>query len=278
MSAQKSGRSRNTARKHLRQDDVLKQEQPLHTWRTRKDPLERIWPEGLEMLREASELEAKALFDHLSQCHPGEVKPGLLRTFQRRERSWRLAEGPDKEVMVNVSNNSTIRVRKLVYAVPSRLIGTKLLARIYENRIVLFAGVQEVARLPLRTGDSGAVIDFRHLSGHLVRKPGASAGYRWREELFPAPAYRAAFDHLERRHPAKADRLYLEILKMKKCQACFSVCPYREISAAIPSSRKIFPCPPSQLAEFVTSSDCCRFGSASPSPSQNPRLPLPFPS
>jgi len=402
--------SRNTAGKHLRQDDVLKQEKPLHTWRTRKDPLERIWPEALKMLREAPELEAKALFDHLSQGHPGKVKPGLLRTFQRRVRSWRLAEGPQKEVfftqdhvpgkvlaidwtdmnplgitiqgktfehklfhavlpysnwewavrarsesslslrcglkatlgrlgrvrrellsdhsstathqlkrtssergfneeylgicthygitprtinvgrpqengdcesshghlkrrikqylllrgsldfeseekydeflssvlesgnglraeklgeelaamperavpelpdfkevMVSVSNNSTIRVRKLVYSVPSRLIGTKLLARIYENRIVLFAGAQEVARLPLRSGDSGAVIDFRHLIGHLVRKPGAFAGYRWREELFPAPAYRAAFDHLERRHPAKADRLYLEILKV----------------------------------------------------------------
>lgn len=124
-------------------------------------------------------------------------------------------ELPDfKEVMVSVGNNSTIRVRKLVYSVPSRLIGTKLLARIYENRIVLFAGAQEVARLPLGTGDCGAVIDFRHLIGHLVRKPGAFAGYRWREELFPAPAYRAAFDHLERKRPTEADRLYLKILKM----------------------------------------------------------------
>ena len=57
----------------------MKQEKPLHTWRTRKDPLERIWPEALKMLREAPELEAKALFDHLSQSHPAEVKPGLLR-------------------------------------------------------------------------------------------------------------------------------------------------------------------------------------------------------
>ncbi len=107
-----------------------------------------------------------------------------------------------------------IRVRKLVYSVPSRLIGTKLLARIYENEIFLLEGADEVARLPLGTGDSGAVIDFRHLIGHLLRKPGAFAGYRWREELFPAPAYRAAFDHLERRSPTTADRRYLEILKV----------------------------------------------------------------
>jgi len=98
MSAQKSGMARNMARKYLRQDDVLKQEKAPHSWRTREDPLERIWPEAVAMLREAPELEAKALFEHLSQCHPGMLNPEMLRTFQRRVRSWRLAEGPEKEV------------------------------------------------------------------------------------------------------------------------------------------------------------------------------------
>lgn len=50
------------------------------------------------MLRVAPELEAKALYDHLSQCHPGEMQPGLLRKFQRRVRSWRLAGGQVNEV------------------------------------------------------------------------------------------------------------------------------------------------------------------------------------
>jgi hypothetical protein len=118
-----------------------------------------------------------------------------------------------REVMVSVGNNSTIRVRKQSYSVPSRLIGTKLLARIYENRIVLLAGAQEVAQLPLGGADRGAVIDFRHVIGHLLRKPGAFAGYRWREEMFPAPVYRAAYDHLTR-VGQDADRRYLEILKV----------------------------------------------------------------
>jgi hypothetical protein len=118
-----------------------------------------------------------------------------------------------RELMVTVGNNSTIRVRKMRYSVPSRLIGVKLLARIYENRIVLLDGAREVAQLPLNRGDRGAVIDFRHVIGHLLRKPGAFAGYRWREELFPAPVYRAAHDHLERT-THDADRRYLEILKV----------------------------------------------------------------
>jgi DNA replication protein DnaC len=57
------------------------------------------------------------------------------------------------------------------------------------------------------------VIDFRHLIGHLLRKPGAFAGYRWREELFPSRVYRAAYDHLERAGGA-ADKRYLELLKL----------------------------------------------------------------
>jgi transposase len=409
MSAIKAGMSRNTARNYLRQDDVLEQRQTPHTWRTREDPLEAVWPQALAMLGQAPELEAKALFEHLAQSHPGGIKEGLLRTFQRRVRSWRLAEGPEKEVfftqdhqpgevlavdwtemgglgvmiegkvlahklfhavlpysnwewavraqsesslslrgglkatlgrlgrvprqlltdhssaathqlkrdgaergfneeylgicahygieprtinvgrpqengscesahghlkrrigqhlllrgsrdfsseeeydgfligvldsanrlrtkrlgeelaamretavadlpdyrelMVSVGNNSTIRVRKQSYSVPSRLIGAKLLARIYENRIVLLAGAQEVAQLPLGGGDRGAVIDFRHVIGHLLRKPGAFAGYRWREEMFPAPVYRATYDHLTRLGQ-DADRRYLEILKV----------------------------------------------------------------
>ncbi|MBV5276769.1 transposase family protein, partial [bacterium] len=118
-----------------------------------------------------------------------------------------------RELMVSVRNDSTIRVNKMVYSVPCRLIGVKLLARIGENGIVLLAGAREVARLPLSRGDRGAVIDFRHLIGHLLRKPGAFAGYRWREELFPSTVYRAAYDHLERAGGA-ADKRYLEILKL----------------------------------------------------------------
>ena len=73
MSAIKAGMSRNTARKYLRQNDVMEQQQAPHTWRTRKDPLEALWPRALAMLREAPELEAKALFEHLGGEGAGEA-------------------------------------------------------------------------------------------------------------------------------------------------------------------------------------------------------------
>jgi transposase len=424
MCAMKSGMSRKTAGKYLGQENGPEPRRVPRIWKTRKDPLAEIWPRALEMLREAPELEAKALFEYLAPAAGagGVLAGGLageggpcrlderhLRTFQRRVRDWRLASGPGKEVfftqdhtpgkvlaidwtdmnslgitiggralkhklfhavlpysnwewavrahsestlslraglkatlgrlgrvpgellsdhssaathqvrraarergfneeylsicanfgitprtinvgrpqengscesshghlkrrieqhlllrgtadfareeeydaflvrvleaanlrrskrlgeelaamperriaeladyrelMVTVGNNSTVRVNKMVYSVPCRLIGVKLLAQIGENEIVLLAGAREVARLPLSRGDRGAVIDFRHLIDDLLRKPGAFAGYRWREEMFPTEVYRAAYDQLERAG-GDADKRYLEVLKL----------------------------------------------------------------
>ena len=65
-----------------------------------------------------------------------------------------------RELMVSENNSSTIRINKMVYSVPSRLIGVKLLAQIHENFIVLLNGSLEVARLPLCRADRGAVIEL----------------------------------------------------------------------------------------------------------------------
>jgi hypothetical protein len=101
MCAMKAGMSRKTAGKYLRQGNVMEQRRVPHTWRTREGPLRKVWPLVLERLRDAPELEAKALFEHLAQGRGEAITPGLLRTFQRRVRQWRLAEGPDKEVFFN---------------------------------------------------------------------------------------------------------------------------------------------------------------------------------
>ena len=126
------------------------------------------------------------------------------------------AELPDyTETLVRVNNNSTIRVCKRVYSVPSKLIGSRLRARIHETHIVLLDGLVVLAELPLQGGDRGAVIDFRHIINWLVRKPGAFSQYRWREAMFPSLVWRAAYDHLNRHHDVSvADERYLEILQL----------------------------------------------------------------
>ena len=106
-------------------------------------------------------------------------------------------------------------IRDRVYSVPSKLIGSKLRARIHETHIVLLEGMVVLAELPFRGGDRGSVIDFRHVINWLVRKPGAFCEYRWRDAMFPSLVWRAAYDHLCRHHDAHtADVCYLEILQL----------------------------------------------------------------
>ena len=134
-------------------------------------------------------------------------------------------ELPDyTETTVRVNKNSTIRVCKMAYSVPSNLIGTRLKARIYETCIILLDGRKELTKLPRQPGDRGAVIDFRHVIDQLVRKPGAFASYRWRESMFPSQIYRSTYDHLCHKHDGhSADCHYLKILNLARLDGVATV-------------------------------------------------------
>ena len=58
-------------------------------YRTRPDLFVEDWPTVEEMLGDAPNLEAKALFEWLCEQHPERYQPGQLRTFQRRVATWR---------------------------------------------------------------------------------------------------------------------------------------------------------------------------------------------
>jgi hypothetical protein len=62
-------------------------------------------------------------------------------------------------------------------------------------------------------GEGKARIDYRHIIGSLVRKPGAFENYRYREEMFPSTVFRQAYDRLLNDDPRHASRRYLEILE-----------------------------------------------------------------
>ncbi len=99
MSALKSGMDRKTARKYLKHPERLGESRPARAWRTRGDPLAAIWRVAEPRLRAASELEAKALFEHLLMIRPEQMRETRLRTFQRRVRQWRLEHGPAPEII-----------------------------------------------------------------------------------------------------------------------------------------------------------------------------------
>jgi transposase len=410
-SAMKAGMSRPTARKYLEAAQPPEELQAKHTWRTREDPLEKIWQHAEARLAEAPDLEAKALFEFLWERWPEVVQERHLRTFQRRVKLWRLQYGPDKEVFFpqdwepgramqmdwtraqelavtiagqpydhllchcvlphsnwewatrclsesllsarqgvqealhrlgkvprelrvdhssaathrvggggsgrefneqfvslcehyglgprtigiqcpnengdvessnghlkrrlrqhlllrgsrdfvseaaydgflhqvlergnrgrqerlaaelaamkplpptrlseyeevycTVGSASTIRVKKVGYSVPSRLIGQELKAEVYERELRLYSGRELLLSLPRHCGDRGVVLDYRHVIDHLLRKPGAFERYRYREQLFPGQMFRAAYDHLVAQQGQRRGAVeYLRLLKL----------------------------------------------------------------
>lgn len=121
---------------------------------------------------------------------------------------------PCRELRVVVNRSSTIQVLGNTYSVPSRLIGSTLLVRVRAAELELYHGPAHLLTLPRLLGNRKHRIDYRHVSWSLVRKPGAFAHYRYRDDLFPTLAFRQAYDLLTERQPTRADREYVRILHL----------------------------------------------------------------
>ena len=121
---------------------------------------------------------------------------------------------PCRELRVVVTRFSTIQVLRNTYSVPSRLIGTAVLVRVRAETLDLYHGTARLLTLPRLLGQHQHRIDYRHLSWSLVRKPGAFAQYRYRDELFPTLAFRRAYDALVAAHAGRADREYVRLLHL----------------------------------------------------------------
>ena len=109
MNAKEKGLSQKDAAEVAEFSVRTAQRMDAGTWRSsqvqvkegyrRNDPLNGLWEEELEpMLRREPRLKPMTLFEHLQQKYPGQY-PKVLRTVQRRVRTWKAMYGPAPEVM-----------------------------------------------------------------------------------------------------------------------------------------------------------------------------------
>jgi hypothetical protein len=125
----------------------------------------------------------------------------------------RLAEY--REYETNVSSNSLIRIRNKSYSVPSRLIGNRVRVHLFENHLKVYLGREYLLDLPRNRWSQKATVDFRHVIGSLLRKPGAFTNYRHREALYPSVIFRRAYDRLVIDHGQRPGTIeYLQTLKL----------------------------------------------------------------
>ena len=135
----------------------------------------------------------------------------------------RQAEGED--VIVSVTSSGGFTRRKVFYTVPSRLIGHRLRARRFDDRIELFLGTSQLRTLPRgrshADGRHADVVDYRHIIHALRQKPGALSGLVYRDQLFPRAAYRRLYQAAIAQLPDReACRLTVDLLSLAHERCC----------------------------------------------------------
>lgn len=105
-------------------------------------------------------------------------------------------------------------LNRRTYSVASRLIGHEVDVRQHADIVEVFYKGTLVETMPRLRGEKTARIDYRHVIWSLVKKPGAFARYRYREELFPTLAFRRAYDALRATHGDRADVEYVRVLHL----------------------------------------------------------------
>jgi transposase InsO family protein len=130
-----------------------------------------------------------------------------------------------EEIEARVTKFGTASVKRILYSVPSRLIGRALKFRIYADRIEGWDSGVRVFEGPRGTYDPdsrrGKMIDYRHLIGTLHKKPGAFTNWSLRDHIFPRTEYRQMWDYLcEHLSPKDASKRMVGLLYLAAKGAC----------------------------------------------------------
>lgn len=120
-----------------------------------------------------------------------------------------------REYRLRVSRMGTVQVLNNSYSVPSGLRGRRVTVYAYEWYLEVLFGGRLVQRMARQIGKGRALINYRHVIGTLLRKPGGFRGYRYQDQMFPTPTFRAAWEDLDKRLSARrADITYLRVLNL----------------------------------------------------------------
>lgn len=129
------------------------------------------------------------------------------------------------ETVVPVSTTSTIQVKRVLYTVPSRLIGERLRVHIYDSRLEGYLGSTLTVTLPrVFSSDNnhrGRRVDYRHVISSLEKKPQAFRYSQLRDDLLPGETYKAVWSWLDKEMEArKACKTMVGILALAHRADC----------------------------------------------------------
>lgn len=129
------------------------------------------------------------------------------------------------EISLKVTRSSTVEVKRVLYSVPSRLIGETVRVHLYHDRLVFYVGQALTVILPRvypQAGqERGRRIDYRHLIHSLSAKPQAFRFLQFRDELLPTETYRNLWRHCEQQLPSQdACKWIVGVLRLAMDHGC----------------------------------------------------------
>ncbi len=115
---------------------------------------------------------------------------------------------PDYQILtLKVTRSATIEVKRVVYTVPSRLIGENLQIRLYHDKLEGYVGQSQALSLPRvypQLGESRARrIDYRHVIRALAAKPQAFRYSQLRDDLLPSDTYKKLWELIDQQLPKR---------------------------------------------------------------------------
>lgn len=129
------------------------------------------------------------------------------------------------EQVARVSTSSTIQVKRVLYTVPSRLIGEALRVHIYDNRLDIYLGAAHTVTLARVFASDwnhrARQVDYRHVIASLERKPQAFRYSQLRDDLLPNDVYKAMWNWIDMEmEPHKACKTMVGILALADRADC----------------------------------------------------------
>jgi hypothetical protein len=120
-----------------------------------------------------------------------------------------------REHELTITDGATMRVEFNTYSVPSRLRGETVRVRVFERSVQVWYARKLQLTTERLVGRHGHRINYRHIIWAMVRKPGAFARYRYRDDLFPSRVFRQAYDAIYAAQPdTRGDLEYLRLLHL----------------------------------------------------------------
>jgi hypothetical protein len=104
-----------------------------------------------------------------------------------------------------LSGNSTMTIKHVLYSVPSRLVNSRVMVRLFDAKLELWCAGEHtltLTRLFANGGIRQRSINYQHVIESLVKKPRAFRFAQWRDELLPNEDYRRIWQYANTQLPA----------------------------------------------------------------------------